>query len=153
MEFDATFLISLISFIVFIFIMNKILYAPVLEIMNKRQHFVDENFNTARNTKHQTMDKIKIHDTELENTRDEARSIVAKESKRIKQEHSKIITDYKSEVFENISKEKENLKASAFEAKEILKDNIVDIAKNISGIILGDNINSETINKSQIKED
>ena len=44
MEFDATFLIAAISFIVFVFIMNKIFYAPILNIMKARQDFVEENF-------------------------------------------------------------------------------------------------------------
>ena len=34
-----------------------------------------------------------------------------------------------------------------------LKDSIVDIAKDISDKLLGDDINSELINKSQIKEE
>ena len=45
------------------------------------------------------------------------------------------------------------LKNSAIDAKETLKDSIVDIAKDISDKLLGDDINSELINKSQIKEE
>ncbi len=153
MEFDATFLISVISFIVFVFIMNKIFYAPILKIMQERQHLVDENFNSAREVKNETLTQIKLHDNELEKTREEARNTVASESKRIKQENAKAIAEFRSELMENISKEKENLKESALEAKEELKDDAVNIAKSISEIILGDEIKSEAINKNQIKED
>ncbi len=153
MEFDATFLISVISFIVFVFIMNKIFYAPVLKIMQERQHFVDENFNTAREAKNETLTQIKIHDSELEKTREQARNTVAAESKRIKQENAKILTEYRNELTNNISERKEDLKKSALDAKETLKDDVVDIAKTISGIILGNDINSEEINKEQIKEE
>ena len=41
MEFDATFLFAVISFLVFIFIMNKVFYAPILRIMQERQKFVE----------------------------------------------------------------------------------------------------------------
>ena len=153
MEFDATFLISVISFIVFVFIMNKIFYAPILKIMQERQHLVDENFNCARTVKNETLTQIKLHDNELEKTREEARNTVASESKRIKQENAKAVAEFRSELMENISKEKENLKESALEAKEELKDDAVNIAKSISEIILGDEIKSEAINKNQIKED
>ncbi len=153
MEFDATFLISVISFVVFVLIMNKIFYAPVLKIMQERQNFVDDNFNTARKTKEETIAQTKLHDTELEHTRDEARTKVAAESKRLKLESSQAISEYRKELNENIKQEKENLKNSAIEAKEVLKDNVVDIAKNISEILLGKDITPETIDKSQIKEE
>ena len=153
MEFDATFLFSIISFIVFVLIMNRIFYAPVLNIMKQRQTFVDNNFNSAKEIRKVVHQKVQIHNSELEKTRDEARTRVASESKKYKQESSKIIADYKAELFDNVKKEKENLKNSALEAKEVLKDNVVDIAKSISGIILGAEVDSEKIDKSQINEE
>ena len=47
MEINATILVSAISFIVFIFIMNKILYKPVLEIIEKRQNYIYANKNES----------------------------------------------------------------------------------------------------------
>ena len=47
MEFNATFLASIISFLVFVFLMNKILYSPMEKIVKERQKFIDENFNSA----------------------------------------------------------------------------------------------------------
>ena len=43
MEFNATFLATIISFIVFVFLMNKILYAPILNIMEERKNFINDN--------------------------------------------------------------------------------------------------------------
>ena len=153
MEFDATFIIAVISFIVFVFVMNKIFYAPVLRIMQERQNFVDDNYTKAKQTAEEVSAQTQIHNNQLEQTRDEARVKVASESKRIKQESAKAVLEYKSELYQQVSQEKDNLRNSAIEAKEILKDNVVDIAKNISNIILGGEINSETINKSQINEE
>lgn len=153
MEFDATFLFSVISFIVFVLIMNKVFYAPILKIMQERQHFVDENFNSARATKEETLTQIKLHDNELEKTREKARNTVAAESKKIKQENAKVIAEFRKELTNDISKEKESLKNSAIEAKETIKEDTVDIAKVISKILLGDEINSDRINKDQIKEE
>ena len=150
MEFDATFLIAAISFIVFVFIMNAVFYAPVLKIMRERNSVVEDNFNGAKALNEETHKQEQYHLSELEASRNTARTELDSEMKRLKTEKSKIIADYKNELFSNTAKEKENLKQSALEAKEILKDNVVDIAKSISNIILGDNINSETINKSQV---
>ena len=47
MEFNATFLATIISFILFVFLMNKILYAPILNIMAERKAYIDGNYNLA----------------------------------------------------------------------------------------------------------
>jgi F0F1-type ATP synthase membrane subunit b/b' len=47
MEFNGTFFVTIITFIVFVFLMNKILYAPILNIMEERKNFVDGNYKTA----------------------------------------------------------------------------------------------------------
>ena len=43
MEFNATLLVSAVSFIIFVIIMNQILYKPVLAIMQKRQEYINNN--------------------------------------------------------------------------------------------------------------
>ena len=47
MEFNATFLATIISFIVFVFLMNRILYAPVLNIMSERKAYINGNYKAA----------------------------------------------------------------------------------------------------------
>lgn len=43
MEFNATFIITTISFILFTFIMNKIFYAPLGKIIDERQNTLTEH--------------------------------------------------------------------------------------------------------------
>ena len=153
MEFDATFLIAVVSFVVFVVIMNKIFYAPILKIMQERQKVVEDNFTAAKELNIETQKQTEYHDFELEKSRDEARQQIADASQHFKQEKSEEISGYKSELYGNIATEKENLKNSALEAKETLKDNVVEIAKEISHKVLGFDIDAESINKSQIKEE
>ena len=47
MEFNATFLVSFVSFIVFVVLMNQILYRPLDKIVRERKQFVDGNYNDA----------------------------------------------------------------------------------------------------------
>lgn len=152
MEFDATFLISLISFIIFVFIMNKIFYAPILKIMQQRQDFVEQNYNSAKQTKIETEKQTNYRNSELEKSREEARNIISQNSQNLKAERSKKIAEYKDAKYGNISQERDNLRNSAIEAKETLKDNVVDIAKQISQTILGSSVSTDMIDKSQIKE-
>ena len=44
MEFNGTFLATIVTFVLFVFLMNKVLYAPILGIMKQRQDFIDHQF-------------------------------------------------------------------------------------------------------------
>ena len=50
MEFNATFLVSAISFILFTLIMNKIFYKPLEKVMAERQKFIDDAKTDAFNS-------------------------------------------------------------------------------------------------------
>ena len=152
MEFDATFIIATISVIVFVLIMNRIFYAPILKIMQERQNLVEENYSSAKATKLETQKEIDYRNSELEKSREEARTVISENLQALKTQRSKKIDEYKDEFYGNVAKERDNLKQSAIEAKETLKDNVVDIAKEISEKILGSSVSTSTIDKSQIKE-
>lgn len=47
-EFNATFIVAMVSFIVFMFIMNAIFYKPVLFIINKREKYISSNYDDAK---------------------------------------------------------------------------------------------------------
>ena len=152
MEFDATFLFAVISFLVFIFIMNKIFYAPILRIMQERQAFVENNFNSAKETQKETEKQHEYRNAELNKSRDEARALISEHSQKFKEERNIRIAQYKEERYSEIANERDSLKQSARDAKETLKDNVVDIAKEISQMLLGDAVNKDTIDKSKIEE-
>lgn len=152
MEFNATFLLSAISFIVFVIIMNKIFYKPVLQIMKERQTFVENNYNEANNFQRITEERIQYREDRLENSRSSSREKIAKESQELKDARTKELASYKEEVYSSIHQQKEEMRTSAIEAKEVLKDKVVSIAKDISDILLGETIEKEKINKDQIEE-
>ena len=56
MEFNGTFLASAISFIVFVYCMNKLLYAPVQKIVQERHEFINTNYSDAEQNKKQAED-------------------------------------------------------------------------------------------------
>ena len=77
MEFNATFLATIVSFIVFVILMNKILYAPILNIIEERENLVETNYRSAKNTKIEIDKKTDYHNAELEKSRNEARAKIS----------------------------------------------------------------------------
>ena len=43
-EFNATLIVAMISFVVFMFIMNAIFYRPILNIIKKRDDYINSNY-------------------------------------------------------------------------------------------------------------
>ena len=62
-EFNATFLVAMLSFVLFIMIMNAIFYRPVLNIMRKREEYINSNYNEA-NSNSEEAQKLDAQRTE-----------------------------------------------------------------------------------------
>ena len=61
-EFNATFIVAMISFIVFIFIMNIIFYRPILSIIKKREDYMNNNHNEAK----ELTDQVSVYRKEID---------------------------------------------------------------------------------------
>lgn len=152
MQFNFTFVIALTSFLCFIVIMNKIFYAPLLKIKKQRETIVEDNYKIAEQSQKEIDEKLSYKETELEKSREQARTLIKTETKKLRDERDDKIAEYKTELFANIDAEQETLVQSARDAKEVLKDKVVDIAKDVSQLLLGDDVEEKDINKSMIED-
>ncbi len=152
MEFDATFIIAIISFIVFLRKMDDHFFYPIYCAMSARDTRVAKIYESAETIQKLSDKLLKETQEGLKKSRDEAQAVIAEKTKEFKLQRTQAIAEYREEFFGNIAKEKEELRNSAIDAKELLKDNIVDLAKGISYKLLGDNIDASHIDKSQIRE-
>ena len=151
MEFDATFIIAAISFILFTFIMNKIFYVPVMKMIEDRELYVASNYKDADETKTKIKENTDLKNSKLEETRNEGRGIISEKTNEFKQQNSEKIHNAKQIAVENILKMKEELVDEAKKSQEVLMSNAIDISKEISRTILGDEFNTENITPDKIK--
>ncbi len=151
-EFNATFLIAMISFVVFIIIMNAILYKPILSIISKRENYIDENLNAAKNSKEKAQGILDEKETKLAESSLQSRQII---SGRVQQENDKakrLTEEAKTTTQKNIASAKENLRNEEVQTTNSLSGNIKELAESISEKILGektsiDNVDYELISK------
>lgn len=152
MEFNATFLVSIISFIVFTWIMNIIFYKPLENVINERQEFIDETTKVARNMSEEA-DKISADREQRLSKANEAAKQVINDNVSKAKEQAKLRTDEaKKQSSESIVSAKNDLNSQAEQTKELLKGNIKELAESISQKILGeytpiDTVNNEIVNK------
>ena len=151
MEFNATFFATIISFLVFVYLMNKILYEPVRKIVTERENFIEGNYSDAEKNQQEA--------EELSNEKEE-KLVEAKEDARIK--YNEIVSgfkDKKNDILNNAQKEASNnleqayneLEGDANSAKESLKNSIKDLANDIVEKVIGyrsevQNFDDEAVN-------
>ena len=136
MEFNATFLVSAISFIVFIIIMNAVLYRPVIKIMEERQAFLDKNEKDTEDANRQAEEFATMKESKLAKARAEAKSIVDNGTEKFKAENKAALDNYSSEQKQLTEDKKSELYNEMTSAKETLKQSSDDISRMITDKIL-----------------
>ena len=137
MEFNGTFLVTIVTFIVFVFLMNKVLYAPILSIMEKRKNFMDSNYKQAEdnNIKFEQLSSEK--DEKLLEAKNDARKKYVEVIEEFKNQRNGILLDkqdFENERYKNSQLELENL---SNDAKQSLKNNMSDLANDIVEKVIG----------------
>ena len=152
MEINATILVSAISFIVFIFIMNKILYKPVLEIMEKRQNYIDANKNEADEHHKKAQQLLVDKDARVAEAQRTSRDIVASKADAIKEEKSKVLNYTKDSVTSYFSEQKQNLAHQKDEAAANMKYDVADLANRLTTKLMGEGIAFEPVGEQEVEE-
>ena len=76
MEFNATFIVSAISFIIFVVLMNIILYAPLQKVVEERKKTVDNNYNEANANSEKSTALLKDRADKILKAGQDAKSVI-----------------------------------------------------------------------------
>lgn len=152
MEFNATFIVAFISFIVFTVIMNLILYKPINNIVMKRKELVDANYQEADKNSDKAVSILLDKEKHLEKATEDAKVIVSNKTAEAISKKDEMTADAKKEAQKNIDAYNLYYKNATKEAKEFLRHEIVVLAQSISDKFLGpDEKISEEISDEKIE--
>lgn len=140
MEFNATFLASMISFILFVFVMNGIFYNPIRKIILDRKSYIDGQIGDATSTNQKAEGILKDKDEKIKSAQVDARDLIAKGVESVKASNQDNISKKQSEANSEIENRKNILLDEKNSVKSELKANVSDLAKIISGKIFGDDL-------------
>lgn len=132
MEFNATFIVAFISFIIFTFIMNIILYKPINDIVSKRKNYIDTNYDKAKDNSEKTKTILEDRKNQLAKARLGAKEDVDKKIGLIKTQREEITLKAQKEAKELVEQNRLQSINSSNEAKETLKVEIKNLAQMIS---------------------
>lgn len=152
MEFNATFLATIISFLVFVFLMNKILYAPILNIMEERKNFVDGNYDEAHANDVKSEELTNQKEKKLTGAKDEARGKYIETLDGYKTQKSEMITQAQQSAKGEIEQAKSDLRQLSDDVKNGLKNSMNDLANDIVEKAIGYRSNIDCFDDSAVNE-
>lgn len=152
MEINATLLVSAISFLVFIFIMNKILYKPVLEIMEKRQNYIDSNKNEAQEHHKNAQSLIQEKDEKISQAQRKSRDIVAAKTDALKEERTRVLNDTKNNAAAYFGEQKQNLANQKQQTAADMKFDVADMANRLTTKLMGEGVAFTPLQDNEVEE-
>lgn len=152
MEFNATFLATIITFIAFVILMNKILYAPILNIMEERKSFIDNNFKSASENDAKAQGLLSEKEEKLDAAKEEARESYCTTLDDYKTKKQCIIDRAQDSAKSDLSASAEELERISNDVKNSLKGSMTDLANDIVEKVIGyrseiQGFNDDAVNK------
>ncbi|MDD3436512.1 MAG: hypothetical protein PHC64_05090 [Candidatus Gastranaerophilales bacterium] len=138
MEFNATFIVSAISFIVFVFIMNAIFYKPLQKVVDQRQKFIDDTNEEAKSHRVKSEAILKDKAKKLEKIKHEAKKIISEKSEEVKTQKTSMTSEAQQKALQKVESTKGELQKSSDEAQKVLSQEAKTLAEVITAKVLGE---------------
>ncbi len=137
-EFNATFLVAMLSFVIFIMIMNAIFYRPVLNIMRKREEYINSNYDEAKNNTEEAQKLDSQRADKIQATQNQCRTDIKNIVEEAQNVASKNAQDARAKVKDEIQSRKDSLTRESEALEGALKSGVVtDLASSITSKLLG----------------
>ncbi len=137
MEFNATFFVSAISFILFVVIMNAICYKPMEQIVEQRRKFIDDTNEVAHNNLEKSEKLLADKEEKILETKQEAKKVINQKTIEAQQQKTNMQSEVQKASREKIENAKKELYSSKADAENTLSSQIDDLANQISAKISG----------------
>ncbi|MBQ8636181.1 ATP synthase F0 subunit B [bacterium] len=151
MQIDGTFLFVVISFLIFLFIIKKILFQPITKVIDERNNFYAKNLKMETESKEKAKNLLIEKEEKIQQTRNEASNILKETNEQAKKESELKIKEAKKEAANKIEENQNNLNQEQFNTKCEIKTEISNIVKSMISKVLGEeteiNLEEERINK------
>ena len=143
MEFNATFFVSIISFLVFTFIMNKIFYAPLNKIICVRDELVSKNYADSDEFNKNASEILEERDRRLADADGKSVKILADKLDEANLKSKEVTDSATAQSKARIGEEFKNLHLERDLAHKQLQNDVVGLAELISSKVMGVDVEVE----------
>ena len=145
MEFNATFIVAFFSFVIFILIMNTVLYKPIYKIISTRQKIIDDNYEAAKTNSNKSKIILEEREEKLVEAKASSKQKISKAIEDANSTRNVKILDAKKEATKSLENNKILTNEEKNKAYGPLKNEIKDLAQIISDKILKEHETIENI--------
>jgi len=148
MKFDIwTFLFQVINFLVLLFILKRVLYKPIREIIEKRRSLIQQRIEEAEKTKKEAMDLKENYQHEMDKLHELKSQMLEKMNEEAEQERKKLVGRAEAEAARVIEKEKAVFDTEKARHEAELKDKAVEAVTFFATHLLKD-VSDEDLHKA-----
>jgi F-type H+-transporting ATPase subunit b len=127
MKFDIwTFLFQIINFVVLLFILKRLLYKPIREIMEKRRGIIEKNVEDAEKTKMEAQELKRKYQEEMDKQKEVRILTLEKLQEEVEVERKKLMGRAEEEAGKIIEKERAIFDTEKKRLETELKDKAID---------------------------
>lgn len=140
LEFNGTFIIAMLSFVVFMMIMNAIFYRPILGIIKKREEYINSNYEDSKRYEADAEEYKTTHAEKIKDTQDKCRKNFKLAIEKTQNEADKKLLSAKDNSKLEVQSKKNDLEECKKTLQANLKTSVVeDLANSIVSKILDKN--------------
>lgn len=137
MEFNATFLVSAVSFILFCFIMNAIFYKPLQKVVLEREKFIDETNKEADENYEKSEALIKDKNDKIEAAKLDSKKVILDKTEEMKSKKAQMTEDARTNATSMIDTAKTDMNREKESSQAVLDEESKKLADEIVSKILG----------------
>ena len=137
LEFNATFFVAMFSFIIFMMLMNSILYKPIARIQKERAELIESENNATKITEEKTESLKQQQQANIEKSRIIAKDNFNKKVSEYKERKETILTTAKDLAKKDLAIANAQLEGDEREARLILKSELKSLASTVASKVLG----------------
>ncbi len=137
LEFNATFFVAMINFVIFILIMNAILYKPLERIVNERKNLINTNHEKSKEAEQKLSDLELWHKSSMEKAHKSSKDTYQKILNEFKAKKESILDREKNYSKKEIEVASAQIESEVIEARHGLKSEVETLAEIITNKVLG----------------
>ncbi|MBR2682537.1 MAG: F0F1 ATP synthase subunit B [Atopobiaceae bacterium] len=139
----AEFIPACIAFLIIWFIMAKFAWPMVLNMMEERENKIKSDLDAAEEAKKKAQLDAKVYEERIEAAEREASEIIAQAKRDAEEERARILSKAQKDAAATITKARDALESERKKAMVELSSSVVDLAVEIAGKIIGNDLDAD----------
>lgn len=134
---DGTLFIHIAIIITMVFVLNRLLFKPILRTLSDREARTHGRTDEARDTVRKVGESLSRYENSLRQARAEGYSLLERQQAEANGERQRKVAEVRREIEEHLGKEKDELQAQAEQARASLLGEAERVATDIKAQVLG----------------